>query len=88
MAFYPFFNKKIGHMPLFPNYIGRAPVSKLDFIKIELCPIKLKKKKNCMELEFREIEFQNAIIGLKNDTIGLKNVTIGLPEFGMGRSHL
>ena len=51
-------------MPLFPSYIGRAPVSKLDFIKIELCPIKLKKKKNCMELEFREIEFQNAIIGL------------------------
>ena len=30
-----------------------------------------------MELEFREIEFQNAIIGLKN-------VTIGLPELDMG----
>ena len=51
-------------------------------------PDQTKKKKNCMELEFREIEFQNAIIWLKNDTIGLKNVTIGLPELGMGRSHL
>ena len=34
-----------------------------------------------MELEFREIEFQNA-------TIGLKNVTIGLHESNMGWSHL
>ena len=24
---------------------------------------KLKKKKNCMELDFREVEFQNAAIG-------------------------
>ena len=32
------------------------------------------KKKNCMELEFMELEFQNA--------------AIGLPEPGMGRSHL
>ena len=36
-----------------------------------------------MELDFREVEFQNAAIGLKNVTIGLKNATIGLPEPGM-----
>ena len=39
-----------------------ALVSILDYPKMELCPIKLKKKlkikkKNCMELEFPEIEF-------------------------------
>ena len=34
-----------------------------------------------MELDFRDIEFQNA-------TIGLKNVTMGLPQLGMGCSHL
>ena len=34
-----------------------------------------------MELNFREIEFQNA-------TIGLKNITIGLLEPDIGRSHL
>ena len=45
--------------------------------------IKKKKtnKQTNIELDFREIEFQNA-------TIGIKNVTIGLPEPGMGRSHL
>ena len=36
-----------------------------------------------MELDFREVEFQNAAIGLKNATIGLKNTTIGLLEPGM-----
>ena len=36
-----------------------------------------------MELDFREVEFQNAAIGLKNVTIGLKNATIGLLEPGM-----
>ena len=41
-----------------------------------------------MKLEFREIEFQNATIGLQNVTIGLKNASIGLLELGMGRSHL
>ena len=41
------------------------------------------KKKKCMELDFREVEFQNAAIGLKNATIGLKNTTIGLLEPGM-----
>ena len=30
-----------------------------------------------MELDFREVEFKNAAIGLKNVTIGLKNVTTG-----------
>ena len=41
----------------------------LDLQKIELCPIKLKlkqkkkKKKKCMELDFKEIKFQNAAIG-------------------------
>ena len=33
-----------------------------------------KKKKNCIELNFMEIEFQNA--------------TIGLPQPAMGQSHL
>ena len=37
LAFYPFFK----NIPLFPNYIGVCPISKLDFIKIKLCPIKL-----------------------------------------------
>ena len=36
-----------------------------------------KKKKKCMELDFWEVEFQNA-------AIGLKNATIGLLELGMG----
>ena len=36
-----------------------------------------------MELDFREVEFQNATIRLKNVTIGLKNATIGLLEPGM-----
>ena len=35
-----------------------------------------------MELDFREVEFQNTVIGLKNATIGLKNATIGHPEYG------
>ena len=37
-----------------------------------------------MELDFREVEFQNAAIGLQNVTIGLKNTTIGPLELGMG----
>ena len=37
-----------------------------------------------MELDFREVEFQNAAIGHKNVTIGLKNAIIGLLEPGMG----
>ena len=41
----------------------------------------LKKKKKSIELDFREIDFQNA-------TIRLKNITIGLLEPGMGWSHL
>ena len=39
-------------------------------------PNKTKKKKS-MELDFREVEFQNI-------TIGPKNATIGLLESGMG----
>ena len=39
-------------------------------------PNKNKNKKKSMELDFREVEFQNA-------AIGLKNVTIGLPEPSM-----
>ena len=52
-------------MPLFWNSITlKSSVNEiLDLQKIELCPIKLKKKK-CMELDFREVEFQNAAIGL------------------------
>ena len=34
-----------------------------------------------MELDFREVEFQNAAIGLKNVAIGLKNATIGLKRY-------
>ena len=30
-----------------------------------------------MELDYREVEFQSAAVGLKNVTIGLKNATIG-----------
>ena len=41
-----------------------------------------------MELDFKEIEFQNVIIGLSNVTIGLKNATIGLLEPSIGQSHL
>ena len=37
-----------------------------------------------MELDFREVEFQNTVIGLQNVTIGLKNATIGPLEPGMG----
>ena len=37
-----------------------------------------------MELDFREVKFQNAAIGLSNVTIGLKNATIGPLELGMG----
>ena len=37
-----------------------------------------------MELDFREVEFQNAAIGLKNATIGLKNATIGLKNTTIG----
>ena len=51
----PIFLKIFGNMPMFWNSI----ISKLSFneklawFKIELCPIKLKKKKkNCYELEF------------------------------------
>ena len=36
-----------------------------------------KKKKKSLELDFREVEFQNV-------TIGLKNATIGPLEPGMG----
>ena len=41
-------------------------------------------KKKCMELDFREVGFQNATIRLKNVTIWLKNATIGLLEPGIG----
>ena len=37
-----------------------------------------------MELDFREVKFQNAVIGLQNVTIGIKNATIGPIEPGMG----
>ena len=40
-------------------------------------PDKKKKQKKSMELDFRDIEFQNA-------TIRLKNITMGLPQLGMG----
>ena len=64
------------------DFIGACPCFETRFIKIELCLIKLKKKKKkkkrrSIELDFRDIEFQNA-------TIRLKNVTIGLPKLGMG----
>ena len=45
LAFYPFFKKNLVICPCFQTIQGRAPVSKLNFIKIELCSIKLKKKK-------------------------------------------
>ena len=37
-----------------------------------------------MELDFREVKFQNAVIGLQNVTIGIKNATIGPLELRMG----
>ena len=51
-------------MPLFPNYIGACPYFETRFYQNRVMPDQTKKRKNCMELEFREIEFQNAIIGL------------------------
>ena len=39
------------------------------------------KKKKCMELDFREVEFQNAAIGLKNATIGLLKPGMGTYKF-------
>ena len=47
-----------------------------------------KKKKKHMELDFREVEFQNAVIGLQNVTIGIKNATIGPLELGMGTNKI
>ena len=68
-------------MPLFRYSI----TLKLSFNEIlRVMPNKTIKKK-CMELDFREVKFQNAAIGLKNVTIGLKNVTIGHPEY---QTHL
>ena len=43
-----------------------------------------KTKKKNMELDFSEVEFQNAVIRLQNVTIGLKNATIRPLEPGMG----
>ena len=58
-------------MPLFRYSI----TLKLSFNEIlRVMPNKTIKKK-CMELDFREVKFQNA-------AIGLKNATIGLPEYG------
>ena len=53
-------------MPLFPNYIGACPYFKTRFYQNQVMPYKTKKKKKkkSMELDFREIEFQNATIGL------------------------
>ena len=65
LAFYPFKKKKIGNILLFPNYIGACPCFKTQFYQNQVMPDQTKKKKKiCMELEFREIEFQNATIGL------------------------
>ena len=69
-------------MPLFPNYIGACPYFETWFYQNWVMPDQtLKKKKKSIELDFREIDFQNA-------TIRLKNITIGLLEPGMGWSHL
>ena len=64
-----FLKKNLAICPCFQTILGRVPVSKLNFIKIKLCPIKIKKKNKKIKkikgikLEFREIEFQNATIG-------------------------
>ena len=40
-------------------------------------PNKTKKKKKSIELDFREVEFQNVTIGPKNATIGLLEPAMG-----------
>ena len=46
------------------------------------------KKKKCMELDFREVEFQNAAIRLKNTTIGLLEPGMGSHKiFFAGKRH-
>ena len=66
LAFYPFFKKKkFGNMPLFPNYIRACPCFETRFYQNQVMPDQtIKKKKRSMKLDFREIEFQNATIGL------------------------
>ena len=48
-------------MPLLPNYIGVCPCFETRFYQNQVMPDqtikKIKNKKKCMELEFREIEF-------------------------------
>ena len=55
-------------MPLFPNYIRACPYFETQFYQNRVMPDQTKTKE-CMELEFRKIKFQNATIGLKNITI-------------------
>ena len=69
---YALVSKLYRGVPLFRNLI----LSKSSYARSNF-----KKKKKSIELDFREIDFQNA-------TIRLKNITIGLLEPGMGWSHL
>ena len=51
-------------MPLFPNYIRACPCFETRSYQNQVMPDQTKKKKKSMKLDFREIEFQNATIGL------------------------
>ena len=73
LAFYPFFKKNLAICPCFQTIQGRAPVSKLNFIKIELCLIKLKKKKKkAWNLTLRKLSSKTPLQGFKMSPQGLK----------------
>ena len=99
-----FLKKILAICPCFQTILGRAPVSKLNFIKIELCPIKLKQK-NAWNSSLGRSSSKTPLQGFKTslqDSMNLvqgdhtlkkkkklqENVTIGLPEPGIGQSHL
>ena len=64
LAFYPFLKKIWKYAPVSKLYRGVPLFRNSILSKLSYARSNLKKKKKCMELEFREIEFQNATIGL------------------------
>ena len=82
LAFYPFFKKNLAICPCFQTIQGRAPVSKLNFIKIELCLIKLKKKKKKKKKKARNLilgrqSSKTPLQGLKTSLQGSLNLVWG-----------
>ena len=68
-------------MPLFPNYIGACPCFETQFYQNRVMLDQTKKeKKNCMELEFRDIKFREPYSGVLEPYSGFLKPYSGILE--------